>query len=379
MFKLRLLTSFAVLTAVLFDPLPCSAQVVKSKKNAHPPGAVTDFWTPERVAGAKPLPMEIVDQEPPSMLEETNDAPTLEGPFGVEARPPMFTIEPDYLNRLYEPSEEPLSHVAESVGDVTGKNVGSARVHFTSSRLVPLSADTVWPYVTVGKLFFTVPGEGQFTCSATVVGPRLLLTAGHCVHSGTGNPGWYADFMFVPAYRDGAKPLGAWNWYSVYVTSTWMGGGARFPNAADYAMIVLEDQVIGGSTKKIGEVTGWLGWLTQRLTPNHVHILGYPLNLDSGEKMHQVTGTVGKKLRQNAAECGSDMRGGSSGGPWVQNFGIFADGQNGGSNSDANRIVGVTSYGSVSTAPLAQGSSILDSRLTSLYNQACNEKPGNCI
>ncbi len=47
-----------------------------------------------------------------------------------------------------------------------------------------------------------------------------------------------------------------------------------------------------------------------------------------------------------AAEIGSAMAGGSSGGPWILDFGIQAAGQllpNGGSN----RVVGITSYGPV--------------------------------
>jgi len=77
-------------------------------------------------------------------------------------------------------------------------------------------------------------------------------------------------------------------------------------------------------------------------------------------------------------EYGSDMRGGSSGGPWVQNFGVLASGQSGGVNSGTNRVIGVTSYGYTSTDPLVQGSSIPDLCFIDLLNLACTHRGGNC-
>jgi hypothetical protein len=77
-------------------------------------------------------------------------------------------------------------------------------------------------------------------------------------------------------------------------------------------------------------------------------------------------------------EYGSDVRGGSSAGAWVQNFGVLASGQSGGVNSGTNRVIGVTSYGYTSTDPLVQGSSIPDSRFIDLLNLACTHRGGNC-
>jgi hypothetical protein len=72
------------------------------------------------------------------------------------------------------------------------------------------------------------------------------------------------------------------------------------------------------------------------------------------------------------------MRGGSSGGPWVQNFGTPASGQSGAYNSGLNRVVGVTSWGYTATGPKVQGSSILTSTFTNILNRACSHRSGNC-
>jgi hypothetical protein len=94
--------------------------------------------------------------------------------------------------------------------------------------------------------------------------------------------------------------------------------------------------------------------------------------------MHQVDS--GHTANAGAATVlyGSDMRGGSSGGGWWENFGVKAEGQQGAINDSPNRIVGVTSYGFISTDPKVQGSSILNQEFLRLLNLACNHRAGNC-
>jgi len=227
--------------------------------------------------------------------------------------------------------------------------------------------------------FFNIPGQGDFVCSASVLRPRVVVTAGHCTHKGSGGTaGFYTNFYFIPAYRDGVAPLQTWNPNYVITTSTWATGGGGVPNAADYAMFQMSDKIINNTPVKIGSITGYLGYQTSSLSSNHATLLGYPCNLDGCAKMHQITARSGASVSPNNVEYGSDMRGGSSGGPWVQNFGELAVGQTGGSNPGLNRIVGITSYGYNSTAPEVQGSSIPDSRFLSILNSICGLSAGNC-
>jgi V8-like Glu-specific endopeptidase len=212
-----------------------------------------------------------------------------------------------------------------------------------------------------------------------VIQRRVVATAGHCVHSGTA-AGFHSNWVFVPAFRDGVAPFKQWFWRYVITTGTWAGGGGGVPNAADYAMIEFADQSLttGGPVVKLGNVTGWLGWQTLSLANNHTSKLGYPCNLDSCQKMQNVTSTSFRTTSPNNVEYGSDARGGSSGGPWVQNFATLAVGGGTGSNTGQNRVVGVTSYGYISTDPKVEGASILDSRWVDIWNTIC-ARPGNCI
>ena len=147
------------------------------------------------------------------------------------------------------------------------------------------------------------------------------------------------------------------------------------PNAADYAMFEMQDAPGG---VRIGDVTGSLGFQTASLIPNHVTMLGYPGNLDQGQQMHQVTAGSFAARSPNNAEYGSDAGAGPSGGPLVQDFGKKAAGQSGGLNVGVNRVVGVVSYGYVSSSVKAQGASEPDARWTDLFNAVCALRAGNC-
>ncbi len=276
-------------------------------------------------------------------------------------------------------TESPSGGPGESAEQVTPQQAGSFQAYFTSARLDPLNARFAYPWRTNGKLFFNIPGQGDFVCSAAVLRPRLILTAGHCVHKGSGGgAGFYRKFLFVPAFENGQAPYQAWNARWGVVTGTWAIGNGNVPNAADYAIIELEDRKFGSQVKRIGNVTGWLGYRTGHLLPNHTKKIGYPVNLDSGQVMHQVDSESHRAVAPNNVEYGSDMGGGSSGGAWIQNFGTRSTGQPGGPESARNRIVGVTSYGYTSTAPLVQGSSILDRRFLRILQMACQHRAGNC-
>jgi V8-like Glu-specific endopeptidase len=368
-FKIRFL-AFG-LALILFPAGALAGDFVKLS-NPNPADA-EQYWTPDRYREARPLPiaaaMEMDLNAFDAEIEEEAALPSVFAP----GRAPTAGIRPDRRNLLFEPlGDEPAALAGEAVAGltpITAPASGSAGAYFTSSRLVPSTADTAFPYSAVGKLFFTVPGRGDFYCTAAVIKARILLTAAQCIHSGTSSPGFFTNFSFVPAYRNGAAPFGTWDWNYVVVNTTWTKGGGRLPNAADYGMIEMDDEVINGALRKLGDVVGWLGYQTQKLRPNHAHLLAYCSNFDGGGRIHQVTAQSFRNAAQNNVEYGSDMRGGSAGGPLIQDFG---------DNAALVRVIGVLSYYSGSAKIKVEGASIPDNRFTGLLSMACAHRAGNC-
>jgi hypothetical protein len=239
---------------------------------------------------------------------------------------------------------------------------------FTSSRIVPESADTAYPYSTVGRLTFTIPGQGTASCSAAVINRRLVLTAGHCVHRGSEDTlGFYTNFMFTPAYHNGQAPFGAWTATAYAVTGAWAAGKGIYPNPGDFGILEIADQ----QGKRIGDVTGRLNVLPNHLFPNIVTSLGYPSNIDGGKLMHQVVSQGIGPTGARTYAYGSDMQG-AGGGPWVQSFGRPGAGQSG----IFNAVVGVTSFGVAGSDKVS--SSTFDAKALALVTQLCARQPGNC-
>jgi hypothetical protein len=124
---------------------------------------------------------------------------------------------------------------------------------------------------------------------------------------------------------------------------------------------------------------------TGHLFDTAVSILGYPCNFDACNIMqrvdssdHRPSGVASGNNGDTAYEYGSDMTGGSSGGPWVENFGNPAsDAPTGGFNV-RNTVVAVTSYGYNDPNVRVQGASQFNADFTSIQTTMCNFAAGNC-
>ncbi|MDT0444970.1 trypsin-like serine peptidase [Streptomyces johnsoniae] len=89
---------------------------------------------------------------------------------------------------------------------------------------------------TVGRLFYVGHGGEDSSCTATVVesaNRSTVVTAGHCVvtHDLLGeNARWAEQLLFVPGFRDGEMPHGAFPAVSGVVDARWVASG----EAIDY-------------------------------------------------------------------------------------------------------------------------------------------------
>lgn len=267
-----------------------------------------------------------------------------------------------------------------SAGAISPLAVGTSGAYYSSSRLNPRISRVRAPFRTAGKLYFRTTSGRTSWCSASVISRRIVVTAGHCVHRGNNNVnGWYTNFTFVPGYDNGVAPLGTWTATRAITTLGWYRSGGIVPATDDHAILIMRDRTISNRVYRIGEITGQLGWLTNALHPNHITQLGYPANLDNGLIMQVNNAETWRQFPKNNFSIGSDMRGGSSGGPWVQNFGIQSVGKPViGAKGLMNRVVAVTSFGFVPTGPKEAGASTLRAAFVSMWNFACARNIRNC-
>jgi V8-like Glu-specific endopeptidase len=179
-----------------------------------------------------------------------------------------------------------------------------------------------WPYRAVGKLFFKRNGQ-SFVCSASSIGGCAIITAGHCVHAGNdSSTGWSTDVVFVPAYKDGECPFGQWPARNSTTRTQWYSNGIPKGLSEDIGGCVLHKQ--GGQT--ISQRVGWLGFAWNQSRLEHWIALGYPAASPfNGQRMqinaasYAYNGDVGAS--PDPVGMGNDLTGGSSGGPWIRQFG----------------------------------------------------------
>jgi len=173
---------------------------------------------------------------------------------------------------------------------------------------------TTYPYRTIGKLFF-MQGGNRYVASAAAIGKNGLWTAGHCVHSGNGQPsGWSTNFSFVPAYKDHTAPFGQFTARQLWCRTNWYQHGNPGGLFEDMGAAIMNP--LNG--RMLSQVVGWLGF-AWNFPRNQVWTsLGY-----HGGRMWQDTAPYAN----DGSVPGSPPTigiGGSmtdSGGPWVLGLG----------------------------------------------------------
>lgn len=233
-----------------------------------------------------------------------------------------------------------------------------------------------YPYRATGKLWARW-GTSWYICSASLVKKGVLITAAHCIFNyGKKANGWAQEVRWYPANRSSSG--GDYGFYAhrqLRVPTPYFNGNDTCTQTGvvcnnDIATVVLNTK----DSKYAGNVVGWYGYgwngysykassFLGNKTTVQISQLGYPKAFDSGYQMIR-TDAVGWYYTSGDlknVQIGSAQTGGSSGGPWLVNFGtrpsVDANAASLGSHANSNIVVGVTSYGSTTKGYNRQGSS----------------------
>jgi V8-like Glu-specific endopeptidase len=234
---------------------------------------------------------------------------------------------------------------------------------------------TSYPYRATGKLYFKI-GTQNFICTASLIKKGVLITAAHCVFNfGQRNNGWYNSFVWCPANTSSSGGVyGCYNAGPQRILSPYFEGtdvcaqrGVVCNNDIATLLVAPKNGVYAGN------VVGWYNYswngysykassFLGNVTTVEVTQLGYPLAFDSGYQMER-TDAVGWYFTSGNlknTQIGSAQTGGSSGGPWLANFGTVPSVDTSlasRGSATVQTIVGVTSYGSTTIGYNRQGAS----------------------
>jgi V8-like Glu-specific endopeptidase len=192
---------------------------------------------------------------------------------------------------------------------------------------VRITQTTQVPWRRICALRITFPSGAVYRGTGFLVGPRAVVTAGHCVYLHN-QGGWARTVEVIPACNGTLRPFGQVLATSFRSVGGWVNG--KKPES-DYGCIVLPPGAFGG--KNLGSF-GFASFATPVLLAQPAVVAGYP-----GDKPFAELWGMARKIKAVTAKTfvyDIDTMGGQSGAPVY----IKRNGQ--------RYVVGIHNYGAIS-------------------------------
>jgi V8-like Glu-specific endopeptidase len=163
------------------------------------------------------------------------EAPEVDGGTGAATA----AMEVEGFTAATRSPERFVSHEAMQLAEI---------VHGVDDR-VRVFNTTAYPWRTICKLEITAADGSTWGCSGAMIGPRTVLTNGHCVYMHD-RGGWVKQVRVIPGKNASSEPFGSGVSTFYHSVKGWTQSGS---SNYDYAVCVLP------SSKKLGNAVGWMG------------------------------------------------------------------------------------------------------------------------
>jgi glutamyl endopeptidase len=170
----------------------------------------------------------------------------------------------------------PIDAYWASYGTAVDRAAARANLDHTALEIIIGTDDRVrvsnaseYPWRCICSLLITASTGAQYLGTAWLVGPRLLLTAGHCVYM-SDEGGWVREIEVIPGRDADQRPFGSAMARDFRSVTGWTQDG---DSNYDYGAILLPED------SKYGEQLGWFGYASRGddyLRGITVNLSGYP-------------------------------------------------------------------------------------------------------
>jgi len=251
--------------------------------------SVAIFATPalaaDAVAGHKAETAPTTNRDAPLTLPgkvspkptPTVDAASLSrGPLALDPTGAAESMGTVTLSRDGSVSEQPASEGLRGILDqeIKGSNptMSTDRNIVSKDDRSQVTDTSTYPAITVGWLWTQDQKGNWTTCTGTLIGPKTVLTAAHCVYDhATG--GWVQAMTFIPGEIDAnTAPYGQFDWANVNILKGFIDNydGKNYGSVMpwDLAEIELADAA--------GDQLGWMGFKADDASELKATMIGYP-------------------------------------------------------------------------------------------------------